>query len=660
MKKIESILIANRGEIASRIIRTCKRLGIRSIAVFSEADQAAPFVAEADLAVALGGNTPAESYLDSGKILRAAQKVGAQAIHPGYGFLSENAEFAAACEAAGCIWIGPHPAAIAAMGSKSEAKALMRSHGVPVVPGFEGDSESTADLQAEANKVGYPLLLKAVAGGGGKGMRIVHSANEFEAALAAAQSEALAAFGNGQMILERYFPEVRHVEFQIMGDQHGHAIHLLERECTIQRRYQKVIEESPSPVLFEGLRAQMGEAAVRAAKALRYDNAGTVEFILTGSGEFYFLEVNTRLQVEHPVTEMITGLDLVELQIRSAEGRVLPIEQAQVHAKGYAIECRLYAEDAERNYMPDTGTVLRWEMPKVDGLRVDTGVVEGSVVSTFYDPMLAKLIVWGEDRPTALQKMAYVLQEMVCLGLKTNRAFLLGLLRDPLFIEGKYNTHFLQTWKPGAPVSQEHGVFAAIAATLAAWHTRESARTLLRSLPSGWRNSYSLPQSVSYKLGDDLLRLDYRFLQGVFHVSCQGVDVQAKLVSREGTRLRVEIGDVQHTFEVVEGGNGNIWVQSEGEQALLHLQARFPDKKSAQGAAGYNAPMPSQVLRVLVAAGAQVEAGTGLVVLSSMKMEHTIVAESAGRVLEVLVEAGQNISSGAQLLTFEAMEVSVQ
>ena len=469
-RSITAILIANRGEIASRVIRTCRKMGIKAIAVYSEADRHAPFVAQADEAVFLGGSAPSESYLDVEKIIGAAKRTGADAIHPGYGFLSENAAFAERCAREGIAFIGPHPEAIRAMGSKSEAKSLMKQAGVPVVPGYQGEDQSNERLVKEATSMGFPVLLKAAAGGGGKGMRIVHEAAGVQAAIDAAKREAKSAFGDDELIVEKYIASGRHIEFQIFGDQHGNAIHLLERECTIQRRYQKVIEESPSPVMGDDLRARMGEVAVNAAKALRYDNAGTVEFIYDDkTGEFYFLEVNTRLQVEHPVTEEVTGLDLVQLQIKSAQGIPLRVKQDEVKGRGYAIECRLYAEDASNDFMPVTGTVERFSWPEVDGLRVETAIESGSAITVHYDPMIAKLVVWGDDRTTAQRRMAYVLRHLVCLGTTTNQALLLELLDHPeLQPEGTTRTSSATastslrcsslrkacTWRPSPPCSK--------------------------------------------------------------------------------------------------------------------------------------------------------------------------------------------------------------
>ncbi|MCB0840208.1 MAG: ATP-grasp domain-containing protein, partial [Bacteroidetes bacterium] len=445
MKHIYTILIANRGEIASRIIRSCQKLGITSAVVYTDADANLPFVKEADLAIHIGESEPSKSYLNQNKIITAAKRINADAIHPGYGFLSENASFARRCAEEGIIFIGPNPEAIEAMGSKSHAKAIMEKAGVPTVPGYKGDDQSLEILTKEAIKIGFPVLLKAVAGGGGKGMRIVRSEKEIKPGIEAAKREAKSAFGDDTLIIEKYIDSGRHIEFQIFGDQHGNVIHLLERECTIQRRYQKVIEESPSPIMTETLRAEMGNTAVKAAQALNYDNAGTVEFIYDEqTGKYYFLEVNTRLQVEHPVTEAITGMDLVQMQIESAQGKALNLSQSEVIGNGYAIEARLYAEDPGQNFTPQTGKIHHFSYPEIEGLRMETAIESGSEISIYYDPMIAKIIVWDQNRASAHKKLRYVLQKMICQGLATNQAFLLHILENAEFQTGKYDTHFIE------------------------------------------------------------------------------------------------------------------------------------------------------------------------------------------------------------------------
>ena len=444
---MRKVLIANRGEIARRVMRTCREMGIDTVAVFSEPDRSAPFVGEADEAVALGGAAPAESYLRVDKLLDAARRTGADAVHPGYGFLSENSEFARACADAGLVFIGPPPAVIAAMGSKLEAKRRMAGAGVPMLPSGEIQAGKAADVEHVAKEIGLPLLVKASAGGGGKGMRIVREAGELADAVVSARREAESAFGDGTVYLERYLEGARHVEVQIFGDVHGNVVHLGERECSIQRRHQKIVEESPCTALDAKGRAAICDAAVAGGRAIGYVGAGTVEFLLAGDGRFYFLEVNTRLQVEHPVTEMVTGLDLVRMQIDVARGARLPRQEDLPLAHGHAIEVRLYAEDAEREYLPQTGTLQRFEIDsshRRTGLRVDTGVESGSVVGVHYDPMLAKVIAWAPSRDEAAAKLARALERARIHGVRTNRRLLCGILRHSEFLSGRTDTGFLE------------------------------------------------------------------------------------------------------------------------------------------------------------------------------------------------------------------------
>ncbi len=651
---IHTILVANRGEIASRIIRTCQKMGIKSVAVFSDADRNAPYVRQANIAVHIGESSPTASYLDQDKIITAAKNTGANAIHPGYGFLSENVSFAQRCQEEGLIFIGPNPAAIDAMGSKSKAKRLMQAYKVPVVPGYQGDDQSVATLTKAAKEIGFPVLLKATAGGGGKGMRIVKEVGEIEEAIQAAKREAQSAFGDDELIIEKYIASGRHIEFQIFGDQHGNTIHILERECSIQRRYQKVIEESPSPVLTEALRSQMGEAAVQAAKALNYDNAGTVEFIFDDkTKDFYFLEVNTRLQVEHPVTEEITGLDLVQLQIESAQGLPLRIKQADVEGKGYAIECRLYAEDASNDFLPVTGTIQRFEVPDVEGLRVETAIESGSEIAVFYDPMIAKLIVWDESRQAAHRKMQYVLRNLVCLGMTTNQNFLLQLLEHPDFQTGNYDTHFIKNkinleTLTHKPKQAKH--LAAIAACLSDWKKREDSRTILRNIPSGWRNNFDAPQQTIYLIGEEELVVKYRFENDSFSFMIGEANYVVKLIMANSATTRLEINGIQQSFEIAQHQQDYFIQNEQFGSTRLAEKARFPIKQAHKIKGGYETPMPSQIIKVLVEAGQEVKAGQGLVILSSMKMENTIEATEDGTIEEVYVQEGTNVEAGYLLL----------
>ncbi|MEL6672136.1 MAG: biotin carboxylase N-terminal domain-containing protein [Bacteroidota bacterium] len=659
VKYISTLLIANRGEIASRIIRTCKKMGIRTVAVFSEADRFAPYVGESDQAVYIGESAPAASYLNQEKILEVAKAQGAQAIHPGYGFLAENAAFAQACAEQGIIFVGPRPEAIQAMGSKSEAKALMQAHEVPVVPGYQGEDQSPERLKEEAEKIGYPVLLKAVAGGGGKGMRIVHAPDELVAAMEAARREAQNAFGSAELILEKYIASGRHIEFQIFGDQHGNTLHLLERECTIQRRYQKVIEESPSPVMSPELRERMGLAAVKAAEALAYDNAGTVEFIYDEQAdEFYFLEVNTRLQVEHPVTEEITGLDLVQLQLEVAQGMPLSLNQEDIQAKGYAIEARLYAEDPANDFLPVSGQVVRFDYAELEGLRMESAVQSGSHISVYYDPMIAKIVVWDAHRQGAHRKLHYVLENLVCQGTTTNQAFLADVVAHPAFQAGQYDTHFIDThFPPEKRQASSAGLQqAAIAALLADWQEREAKRGLLRSIPSGWRNNYTYPQQLSFQHGSEEITLEYRYCGAFFEIGLDGLTHQVRLIDWTAPNLRMEIDGKQSAFQLTRQGNTFFVHHPQSGNLQLERKPRFPLKEKESGQGIYQAPMPSQVLKVLVEVGQEVGPGTGLMVLSSMKMENTVEATEAGRIEEIYVEAGANIEAGVQLLKLAPAE----
>lgn len=654
MQPINSILIANRGEIASRVIRSCKKLGIRSITVFSDADRNMPFVKEADIAVHIGASSPSQSYLDQDKIISTAKRTGADAIHPGYGFLSENAAFARKCESEDIIFIGPHPKAIEAMGSKSQAKDLMQKFEVPVVPGYQGKDQSIERLTQAAREVGYPLLLKATAGGGGKGMRIVHEESEIEAAIAAAKRESKSAFGDDELIVEKYIASGRHIEFQIFGDKQGNAIHILERECSIQRRYQKVVEESPSPIMSEDLRTKMGAAAVNAAKALNYDNAGTVEFIYDDkSGDFYFLEVNTRLQVEHPVTEEISGLDLVQMQIESASGKELSIKQEDIQGKGYALELRLYAEDAAKGFLPVTGRILKFEYPEVEGLRVESAIESGSEISIFYDPMIAKLIVWDESREGAHRKMEYVLKNMRCQGMTTNQDFLLALLEHPDFRAGKYDTHFISqqlNYNPDRAKSNGALHQSIMAACLEGWVARENKRVLLAAVPSGWRNNFNDHQQEKYSWGGELFELKYRFLNNKFSMSIGEENYTLQFLGKTGDQLQLEIDGLQQSFSVISNGSKRYIHNEQFGNIELELQPRFPQKESEKEAGGYEAPMPSQIVKILVKAGEEVESGDPLMIISSMKMENTIEAVADGKVEEIFTTEGANVEAGFLLL----------
>ncbi|ACO81047.1 acetyl-CoA carboxylase, biotin carboxylase [Azotobacter vinelandii CA] len=656
MTMIDTLLIANRGEIACRVMRTARALGIRSVAVHSAIDRHARHVREADVAVDLGGAKPAESYLLADRLIAAARASGAQAIHPGYGFLSENAGFARACEAAGLIFLGPPATAIEAMGSKSAAKALMEAAGVPLVPGYHGAAQDFETFRAAAEAIGYPVLLKAVAGGGGKGMKVVEREAGLAEALDSARREAQAAFGDARMLVEKYLEKPRHVEIQVFADRHGNCLYLNERDCSIQRRHQKVVEEAPAPGLSPALRRAMGEAAVRAAQAIGYVGAGTVEFLLDARGEFFFMEMNTRLQVEHPVTEAITGLDLVAWQIRVARGEPLPIGQHEVPLRGHAIEVRLYAEDPEHDFLPASGPLRLYREPAAGpGRRVDSGVAEGDAVSPFYDPLLAKLIAWGESREEARQRLLAMLAETAVGGVRTNLAFLRRLLAHPAFAGAELDTGFIARHREALlpPRRELPDAFWRLAAS--AWVRSETARRREDdpqspwSAGDGWRAG--LPAQID------------------LHLSCQGVERWARAGDdielrgewlscgsgfiRDGGFVDESAPRVRQRLRAIRRGD-SLYLEWDGE---LHAIGRVdPFAEIEAGHAhhgGLSAPMNGSIVRVLVAAGQKVEAGAPLVVLEAMKMEHSIRAPRAGVVKGLYCREGELVGEGATLVELE-------
>lgn len=654
MKHINTILVANRGEIASRIFRTCKKMGITSVAVYADADKNAPYVQEADLAIHIGDSEPAASYLNQDKIIAAAKQVNADAIHPGYGFLSENPDFAERCRKENLIFIGPNVEAIRAMGSKAEAKSIMEKAKVPIIPGYKGKDQSNQTLKTEALNIGFPLLLKATYGGGGKGMRIVHKEAELDNAITSSKREAMNAFGNDDLMVEKYIASGRHIEFQVFGDQHGNVIHILERECTIQRRYQKVVEESPSPVLTKELRELMGDVAVAAVKALNYDNAGTVEFIFDDTtNDFFFLEVNTRLQVEHPVTEEITGLDLVKMQIESAKGMPLQIKQEDIKSKGYAIEVRLYAEDAENNFAPVTGTVHKLSYPKVEGLRVESAIQTGSEISMHYDPMIAKIIVHDSTRTAALHKLNYVLKNTIYQGTKTNLVFLQTIIDNEDFIAGKYDTHFIDNkidLTAIATLNQQEKEELALVTTLYHWQRRDHQRTKLRALPSGWRNNFYEHQKETVVINEEEITVNYRYLEDYFEVLINGETYTSEIINCSADSIRLSTNGLQKTFTIcVKDSLTYIHTPFVGNVEVRSLE-RFPIKEKEKEKGGYSSPMPSKIIKLLVANGDVVKENDPLIVISSMKMESTIVADEDGTIAEIFVEEGQNVEVDHLLL----------
>jgi acetyl/propionyl-CoA carboxylase alpha subunit len=662
MSEIRRLLVANRGEIATRVMRTAGELDITTVAVFSDEDVDAPFVRFADEAVHLPGSTPTDTYLRGDLIVDAARRTGADAVHPGYGFLSENAGFARACVDAGLVFVGPPPAAIEAMGSKITAKRLMAEAGVPVLPGITVDESSVQDDLAEraAAEIGYPVLVKAAYGGGGRGMRVVHAEADLVEAVTAARREAAAAFGDGTVFLERYVDGPRHVEVQIFGDTHGNLVHLFERECSIQRRYQKIIEESPSPAVDDALRAELGRAAVDAGKAIGYVGAGTVEFVLDAHGRFAFLEVNTRLQVEHPVTELVTGLDLVRLQLLVAEGRPLPAEVLTASVRGHAVEARLYAEDVAAGFLPATGVVHRFAVPALAGVRVDSGVADGTTVGVHYDPLLAKVIAHGPTRDEACRLLARALAGTAVHGVVTNRDLLVGILREPEFRSGRIDTGYLIRHRPDDLARSVTGADAvelhALAVALAGQAERRATAEVLTTLPSGWRNVPGDQQWAAFDVGDR--RVEVRYLLGTGGLTAE-VDGSAvpDLVLRAASASRVDldVAGVRREFAVHRVGDRS-YVDSVLGSTVVSECARFPEPGSLAAPGSLLAPMPGTVVRVDVLPGDQVRAGAVVVVIEAMKMEHSVVAPHDGTATEVAVVVGRSVDVGAVLAVVEPAE----
>jgi acetyl-CoA carboxylase biotin carboxylase subunit len=645
---IDKVLVANRGEIALRVMRTCRAMGIATVAVYSDADADAPFVRFADEAIRIGPPAARESYLVIHAILDAARATGADAIHPGYGFLSENARFSEAVADAGLIFIGPPAGVIEQLGSKQAAKRIAARAGVPTVPGYSGDDQSTAAFVAAARSLGYPLLVKASAGGGGKGMRIVREPGELADAIDRARGEAASAFGDDTLLLEKYVERPRHIEIQILGDSFGRVVHLWERECSIQRRHQKVIEEAPSPVLDPERRAQMGGAAVELGRAVGYIGAGTVEFIVDPGRAFYFLEVNTRLQVEHPVTELTTGLDLVREQIRIARGEPLGYDAAPPQ-RGWAIEVRLCAEDPEREYLPTIGTLLAVDVPvqaaEAATVRADVGVTAGSEIGIHYDSMLGKIIAHAPTRRDAAQLLRRALDETWVPGLVTNREHLVRLLAHPAFLAGELDTHFLER-HAGELAARPPGLdrirAAAVGLTL---HGIASRRAPADLAPPGWRNVRFADQRVTYKLGDADVIVDYRPVGSELELSIGGKPTRVSRFGADGDRLWfVEHGGHRRSVRVARAGARG-WVLSEGQLFAFVEQPQFVEPGRDAVAGGLTAPMPGKVVKVLVVEGQEVAANAALVVLEAMKMEHTVRAAAAGTVRAIHVAVGDQVDT---------------
>ena len=664
------ILIANRGEIACRVIKTAKRMGIRTVAVYSDADQTARHVTLADEAIHIGASPSNQSYLMSDRIIDAALKTGAEAIHPGYGFLSENAKFAEACANNNLVFIGPPTGAIEAMGSKSAAKNIMGNAQVPLVPGYHGDNQDPQVIQASADNMGYPVLLKAVAGGGGKGMRQVWNRDELAQALSDAKRESMASFGNDDMLVEKYLIQPRHVEVQVFCDQHGNGVYLFERDCSVQRRHQKIIEEAPAPNITQAQRDAMGLTAVRAAQAIEYQGAGTVEFLLDVDGAFYFMEMNTRLQVEHPVTEMITGQDLVEWQLKVANGEPLPLCQEALSINGHSFEARIYAEDPNNDFLPTTGTLTTLRTPQENQhVRVDTGVIEGDDVSPFYDPMIAKLIVWDEDRGRALARMTTALREYQISGVTTNLNFLYDLASSAPFRHAELDTGFIE--KHYDLLFKEPEIDLITALSQAGLYLLLSNLVAKSSDPwsanNAWRMNQANIHHYEILIGNDVHAVNIEQLNSdhAFIIKFDQSTLQAS-ASLNGKQLRCTLNghlqEVMISHTMVSNGSSiakstaNFAIFNEyGSIPFQHIQADCGDDEQTMGGNEFIAPMNGTIIEVLVGADEEVSEGQAIIIMEAMKMQHTMQAPSDGMVTELFCQQGDLVDGGSQLLSFEAL-----
>ncbi len=657
MPTICKLLIANRGEIALRIMRTCRTMGIATVAVYSDADSNALHTRYADEAVYIGAASASESYLNIPRIIAAARATKAEAIHPGYGFLSEKAEFAEACVAAGITFIGPSPQAMGQMGLKIAGRKIAAAVGVPTVPGYHGEDQSKAGLREQMLRIGWPVLIKASAGGGGKGMRVVRTESEIDEALGGARREAEKSFSDGSLLLEKYIEQARHVEIQILGDTHGNLVHLFERDCSLQRRHQKIIEESPSPAVDETLRQQMGAAAIRIGKALQYTNAGTVEFILAPNGNFYFIEVNTRLQVEHPVTEMITGLDLVKLQIEIAAGKPLPFAQVDLQTSGHAIEARLYAEDPNNDFLPATGTIHDWHLPTgIDGLRIDAGIETGNEIGINYDPMLAKFIAHGATRDEAIRKLRYALRSLSIQGVTTNQEFLLRLLGQTEFSNGNAHTGFIAEHLAELTNTEDADSdrAAVIAAALYWQQSWQISDALMANLPPSYRNNPYHNPALKLQLGTQEVMVSWRQIAGgQFAVQTLNSTASAQVLSFDARHIRVAIDGVQRSFRLTEVGDQLYIHSSLGSRTITRLP-RYPEVQAATEQGSMTSPMPGLVAKILVTVGQAVKAGEPLLILEAMKMEQTMRAAVDGTVETIRVAEGEVVGPGAVLITITA------
>ncbi len=653
------VLIANRGEIACRVMRTCRRMAIRTVAVHSSIDARALHVEQADEAYVIGGPRPAESYLRGDTILEVARACGAEAIHPGYGFLSENENFARAVEAAGLAFIGPTPEAIAQMGLKDRAKAIMEQAGVPVVPGYHGEQQDDTFLAARAKKIGYPLLIKAVAGGGGKGMRLVTKDAEFTGELASARREAKSAFGDERVLLERFVEGPHHIEFQVFGDTLGHYVHLFERECSIQRRHQKVLEETPSPFVDDAMRLRMGDTAVAAARAIGYRGAGTIEFIAGADREYYFMEMNTRLQVEHPVTEMVTGEDLVEWQLRVAAGEPLPLTQAQIRSRGHAIEVRLCAENPANRFLPETGRIGVLRSPRTDGdVRLDTGVRQGDAVSVYYDPMIAKLVAWGSDRREATRRMQSALAETDILGVQTNLAFLERVVAHPAFLAGDTDTGFIERHRAQLlPAAGDVPVEALVACAVRVFLDELAAHAGEPRSPwsdtTGWRLNRPALRRMEFRLpGGRAVAVEAERRADHAVATIEGRRHEVRIGPEDGDRLQIGLDGETYFARVARLGTRLSATTPRGRHDVELVDPFHYEPMDALPDARLTALMPGRVVKVMATAGDSVAKGQALMILEAMKMEHTITSPREGVIERVAFRENDLVPADAVLFAF--------
>lgn len=644
--KFSKILVANRGEIAVRVMQTAKAMGYQTVAVYSDADRNARHVQEADEAVYIGASKVSESYLSIAKIIEACKKTGADAVHPGYGFLSENTDFAQACIDNQITFIGPTASAIELMGSKRLSKIAMIEAGVPCVPGYEGNRQDLEYLAAQAEQIGFPIMVKASAGGGGRGMRLVQHSSELIEALQTARSEAENAFGSGELILEKAVIAPRHVEIQVFGDTHGNYIYLFERDCSIQRRYQKVVEEAPCPVMTSELRQQMGEAAVAAAKACAYVGAGTVEFLLDVSGTFYFLEMNTRLQVEHPVTELITGLDLVEWQLRVANGEQLPLQQHELTLTGHAIEVRLYAEDPRQDFLPQTGQVLRWQPANLPNVRIDHGMLATDEVSPFYDPMVAKVIAYGKTREDAIRLLARAVDDCVLLGVNSNKQFLGNLLRHPIVVAGDTNTAFIQRHFQNDSSLHKQVLSLETLAIAAALFSQSNGTAV-------WQTGLGVPLPLKLKYDDQQVQMQLSSLNNTFTVQLCDQTICIEVLERTIEQLVYLIDGVRRRVQYVLDGDQLYLDRDNGNVAIRNVTYAAPEIVDVAGDGKIRAPMDGAVVNILVNKGDQVVKGQTLLVLEAMKIQQQIKSDVDGVVDDVLGQQGQQVKKRQMLFTIQ-------